>query len=80
MKDREETVKLSLHSQTYKQGSGPGHMERALGAKITLRMDPSPTLLGSSVHYFECFGRKTKIENTFDFLVFFFAPEHMDVQ
>ena len=55
-------------------------MERALGAKITVRMDPSPTLLGSSVHYFECFGRKTKIENTFDFLVFFFAPEHMDVQ
>ena len=33
------------------------------GAKNTMRMDPSPSLLGSSVNDFECFGRKTKIEN-----------------
>ena len=38
-------------------------MGRALGAKNTMRMDPPPPLLGSSVNDFECFGRKTKIEN-----------------
>ena len=38
-------------------------MGRALGAKNTMQMDPPPPLLGSSVNDFECFGRKTKIEN-----------------
>ena len=37
--------------------------EGGRGKKITVRMDPSPSLLGSSVNDFECFGRKTKIEN-----------------
>ena len=41
---------------------GRGSKGRALGARITERMDPSPTLLGSSVN-FECFGRETKIVN-----------------
>ena len=35
---------------------GRGSKGRALGARITVRMDPSPTLLGSSVNDFECFG------------------------
>ena len=30
--------------------------EGARGKKITLRIDPSPSLLVSSVNYFECFG------------------------
>ena len=42
---------------------GRGSKGRALGARITVRMDPSPTLLGSSVNDFECFGRETKIVN-----------------
>ena len=34
-----------------------GDGERALGAKkITMRIDPSPSLLVSSVNYFERFG------------------------
>ena len=37
VKDREETVKLSLPSQTPKQRSGPGHGERALGAAVCAR-------------------------------------------
>ena len=43
---------------------------RALGAKITVRMDPSPSLLGGSVNDFECFGRKTKILNRLQFSIF----------
>ena len=42
---------------------GRGSKGRTLGARITVRMDPSPTLLGSSVNDFECFGRETKIVN-----------------
>ena len=30
--------------------------EGAWGKKITVRMDPSPSLLGSSVNDFECFS------------------------
>ena len=56
MKDQEETAKLSLHSQPLKQGSRPDHGDRVLGAKITMQIDPSPSLLGSSIKYFECFG------------------------
>ena len=42
--------------------------ERALGAKIfTVRMDPTPSLLSSSVNDFECFGRKQKLIAIFDF-------------
>ena len=42
---------------------GRGSKGRTLEARITVRMDPSPTLLGSSVNDFECFGRETKIVN-----------------
>ena len=69
MKDHEETAKLSLHSQPFKQGSGPDHGERVLGEKITVWLDPSPYLLGSSVNYFECLGWKTKIENCNQFSI-----------
>ena len=42
--------------------------DRALGAKIfSLRMDPTPSLLSSSVNDFECFGRKQKLIAIFDF-------------
>ena len=62
---RRERPRRQLNShflpKPLKQGNGPGHGERALGAKITVRM--GNTLLGSSVNDFECFGRKTKIEN-----------------
>ena len=40
-----------------------------LGAKITVWLDPSPSLLGSSVNYFECLGWKTKIENCNQFSI-----------
>ena len=33
-------------------------------------MDPSSSLLGSSVNDFECFGRQTKIENWLQFSIF----------
>ena len=33
-------------------------------------MDPSPSLLGSSVNDFECFGWKTKMENWLQFSIF----------
>ena len=69
MKDHKETAKLSLHSQPFKQGSGPDHGQRVLGAKITVWLNPSPSLLGSSVNYFECFGWKTKIENCNQFSI-----------
>ena len=63
---RRERPRRQLNSRflpkPLKQGNGPGHEERALGTKITLRMDPSPSLWGSSVNDFECFGRKTKVE------------------
>ena len=42
---------------------GRGSKGKALGTRITVRMDPSPTLLGSSVNDFECFGRETKTVN-----------------
>ena len=32
------------------------------GKQITVRMDPSPSFLGSSVNDLQYFGRKTKIE------------------
>ena len=32
-------------------------------------MDPSPSLLGSSIYYFECFGWKTKLENCNQFSI-----------
>ena len=51
---------------------GRGSKGRALGARITVRMDPSPTLLGSSVNDFECFGRETKIVNWLQFSIFQF--------
>ena len=35
-------------------------------------MDPSSSLLGSSVNDFECFGRQTKIENWLQFSIFNF--------
>ena len=38
--------------------------------KITVQMDPSPSLLGSSVNDFECFGWKTKMENWLQFSIF----------
>ena len=44
------------------KGGGPAWGEGA-GGKINVRMDPSPSLLGSSVNNLECFVRKTKIEN-----------------
>ena len=63
----EKSVKRQLNShfipKPLKQENGPGHCERALEAKITVRKDPPPSLLGSSVNDFECFGRKTKLEN-----------------
>ena len=34
MKDHEETAKLSLHSQPFKQGSGPDREEGVLGVKM----------------------------------------------
>ena len=58
-----------------KQGNGPGHGERALGAKVIVRMDPSPFLLGSSVDDFECFGQKTKLENWLQFSIFRLPPK-----
>ena len=44
------------------EGSGPPWGEGA-GGKINVRMEPSPSLLGSSVNNLECFVRKAKIEN-----------------
>ena len=46
-----KTAKRQLNShflpRLLKQGSGPGHAERVLRAKITAQMDPSPSLLGA---------------------------------
>ena len=36
--------------------------EGARGKKITMRIDPSPSLLVSSVNYFECFGWKCNFQ------------------
>ena len=62
---RRERPRRQLNShflrKPFKQGNGPGRGERALGAKITVRM--GNTLLGSSDNDFEYFGRKTKIDN-----------------
>ena len=52
---------------------GRGSTKRALGAKIfTVRMDPTPSLLSSSVNDFECFSRKTNIDCNFRFSIFNF--------
>ena len=63
-------------SKPLKQGNGPGHGERALGAKIIVRMDPSPFLLGSSVDDFECLAekQKLKIDCNFQFSIFRLPP------
>ena len=47
MKDHEETPKLSLHSQPFKQGSGPDHGERMLAVKFTVCMNPSTNTVNS---------------------------------
>ena len=71
---RRERPRRQLNShflpKPFKQGNGPGHGERALGAKITVRM--GNTLLGSSDNDFEYFGRKTKIDNWLRFSIFNF--------
>ena len=47
-----------------KQSGNFAFFGRGTGAKkITVQMDTSPSLLGSYVNDFECFGQKTKIEN-----------------
>ena len=46
-----------------KQGSGPGREEGAGVKNYRAHGTPPPSLLGSSVNDFECFGRKTKISN-----------------
>ena len=48
------------------EGRGGGQGQK----KITVQMDPSPSLLGSSVNDFECFGWKTKMENWLQFSIF----------
>ena len=42
MKDHEETAKLSLHSQPFKQGSGPDREEGAEGKKLPCEWTPPP--------------------------------------
>ena len=46
MKDHEETAKLSLHSQPFKQGSGPDREEGVLGVKNYRMNGPLPLPLG----------------------------------
>ena len=71
---RRERPRRQLNShflpKPLKQGNGPGHGERAVGVKITVRM--GNTLLGSSVNDFQCFGRKKKlkIDCNFQFSIF----------
>ena len=74
MKDLEETVKLSLPSQTpwaRKRTWGEG----AGGKKFTVQMDPFSRLLGSTANDLECFGRKTKIDRYLKFSIFRLAPK-----
>ena len=40
MKDHEETPKLSLHSQPFKQGRGPDHRADDAGGKIYRVYEP----------------------------------------
>ena len=47
MKDHEETPKLSLHSQPFKQGNGLDHGERMLAEKFTVCMNPSTNTVNS---------------------------------
>ena len=72
---RHERPRRQLNShflpKPLKQGDGPSHGEGAGGKKYHAN-GPSPSLLGSSVNDFECFGRKTKIENWLQFSIFNF--------
>ena len=58
-----------------------GRGGRGTGAKkITVQMDTSPSLLGSYVNDFECFGRKTKIENWLQLSIFNFSKPYHRLQ
>ena len=79
MKDREEreTAKLSL-PYSPKQRSGPGHGEKALWAKTTARMDPSPLSLGyfpSTILNVLADKKKLKIDCNFQFSIFRLATD-----